>query len=298
MFLVIIAQSAATSRAYAVKYQEEFEENTDIVGLSLANFAAGLSSTFVVNGSPTKSKMAEEGKASSQVAMLAMAAMVAVVLLFLTKPLQYMPNAVLAAVVFVIGIKLIDWRHMAEIYRVRRIEFWIAAVTAVVVVGVGVEQGIILAIVLSLLDHVRRHYNPHDSVVVRDHNGELATVPAATGTALEPGLVVYRFGVGLFYANAERFSKEVLALVDGPEHPRWLVLLADAIDDVDYTGGKTLGELADQVRERGVVLAVAGAPAPVARELDLFGLTEKIGREHVFDSLEDAVAAFRAARTS
>jgi high affinity sulfate transporter 1 len=298
MFLVIIAQSAATSRAYAVKYQEEFEENTDIVGLSLANFAAGLSSTFVVNGSPTKSKMAEEGKASSQVAMLAMAAMVAVVLLFLTKPLQYMPNAVLAAVVFVIGIKLIDWRHMAEIYRVRRIEFWIAAVTAVVVVGVGVEQGIILAIVLSLLDHVRRHYNPHDSVVVRDHNGELATVPAATGTALEPGLVVYRFGVGLFYANAERFSKEVLALVDGPEHPRWLVLLADAIDDVDYTGGKTLGELADQVRERGVVLAVAGAPAPVARELDLFGLTEKIGREHVFDSLEDAVAAFRAARTT
>ncbi len=298
MFLVIIAQSAATSRAYAVKYQDQFEENTDIVGLSLANLAAGLSSTFVVNGSPTKSKMAEEGKASSQVAMLAMAAMVGVVLLFLTKPLQYMPNAVLAAVVFVIGVKLIDWRHMAEIYRVRRVEFWIAAVTAAVVVGVGVEQGVILAIVLSLLDHVRRHYNPHDSVVVRDHHGELTTVPAATGTALEPGLIVYRFGVGLFYANAERFSKEVLALVDGPEHPRWLVLLADAIDDVDYTGGKTLGELADQVRERGAVLAVAGSPETVGRELELFGLTDKIGREHIFDSLEDAVAAFRASRKS
>ena len=110
MFLVIIAQSAATSRAYAVKYKEKFEENTDIVGLSVANIAAGLSSTFVVNGSPTKSKMAEESKASSQVAMLAMAAMVAIVLLFLTKPLAYMPNAVLAAVVFVIGVKLIDWR--------------------------------------------------------------------------------------------------------------------------------------------------------------------------------------------
>ena len=166
MFLVIIAQSAATSRAYAVKYKEKFEENTDIVGLSLANIAAGLSSTFVVNGSPTKSKMAEESKASSQVAMLAMAAMVAIVLLFLTKPLAYMPNAVLAAVVFVIGVKLIDWRHMKEIYGLRRDEFWIAAVTAAVVVGVGVEQGVILAIVLSLLDHVRRHYNPHDSVVV------------------------------------------------------------------------------------------------------------------------------------
>ena len=110
MFLVIIAQSAATSRAYAVKYKEHFEENTDIVGLSAASIAAGLSSTFVINGSPTKSKMAEEAKASSQVSMLAMAAMVAIVLLFLTKPLAYMPNAVLAAVVFVIGVKLIDWR--------------------------------------------------------------------------------------------------------------------------------------------------------------------------------------------
>jgi SulP family sulfate permease len=294
MFLVIIAQSAATSRAYAVKYKEHFEENTDIVGLSTANLAAGISGTFVVNGSPTKSKMAEEAKASSQVAMLAMAAMVAIVLLFLTKPLQYMPNAVLAAVVFVIGVKLIDWRHMREIYGLRRDEFWIAAVTAAVVVGVGVEQGVILAIVLSLLDHVRRHYDPHDSVVVRDDAGELSLAPAATGTPIEPGLVVYRFGVGLFYANASRFTEEVIALVDVPEPPRWVVLLADAIDDVDYTGGKTLAELADQLEQRGVVLAIAGAREGAAPELERFGVTERVGRDHVFASLEDAVAAFRA----
>ncbi len=296
MFLVIIAQSAATSRAYAVKYKERFEENTDIVGLSLANIAAGLSSTFVVNGSPTKSKMAEESKASSQVAMLAMAAMVAIVLLFLTKPLAYMPNAVLAAVVFVIGVKLIDVAHMKEIYRLRRDEFWIAAITAAVVVGVGVEQGVILAIVLSLLDHVRRHYDPHDSVVVRDDEGGLTTAPAATGTPLEPGLVVYRFGVGLFYANAARFTEEAIALVDVPEPPRWLVLLADAIDDVDYTGGKTIAELADQLKQRGVVLAIAGARKAAAPELELFGVTERIGQEHIFGSLEEAIAAFKESR--
>jgi SulP family sulfate permease len=296
MFLVIIAQSAATSRAYAVKYKDRFEENNDLVGLSVANIAAGLSSTFVVNGSPTKTKMAEESKATSQVAMLSMAAMVAIVLLFLTKPLQYMPNAVLAAVVFVIGVKLIDIAHMKEIYRLRRDEFWIAAITAAVVVGVGVEQGVILAIVLSLLDHVRRHYDPHDSVVVRDDEGELATAPAATGTPLEPGLVVYRFGVGLFYANAARFTEEAIALVDVPEPPRWLVLLADAIDDVDYTGGKTLAELADQVQARGVVLAIAGAREAAGPELERFGVTEKVGREHIFGSLEDAVAAFRASK--
>ncbi len=183
MFLVIIAQSAATSRAYAVKYKDTFDENNDLVGLSIANIAAGLSSTFVVNGSPTKTKMAEESKATSQVAMLAMAGMVAIVLLFLTKPLQYMPNAVLAAVVFVIGVKLIDIEHMKQIYRLRRDEFWIATITAVVVVGVGVEQGVILAIVLSLLDHVRRHYDPHDSVVTRDDAGKLTMAPVSAGTA-------------------------------------------------------------------------------------------------------------------
>ena len=180
MFLVIIAQSAATSRAYAVKYKEHFEENTDIVGLSVANLAAGFSSTFVVNGSPTKSKMAEEAKASQPGRDARDGGDGRVVLLFLTKPLQYMPNAVLAAVVFVIGVKLIDWKHMNEIYRLRRDEFWIAAITAAVVVGVGVEQGIILAIVLSLLDHVKRHYNPHDSVITRDEQG-IVTVPAEPG---------------------------------------------------------------------------------------------------------------------
>jgi len=296
MFLVIIAQSAATSRAYAVKYKEHFEENTDIVGLGLANIAAGLSSTFVVNGSPTKSKMAEEAKASSQVAMLAMAAMVAIVLLFLTKPLQYMPNAVLAAVVFVIGVKLIDWKHMKEIYGLRRDEFWIAAITAAVVVGVGVgvEQGVILAIVLSLLDHVKRHCNPHDAVITRDDQDKIVTIPAEPGALTEPGLVVYRFGVGLFYANAARFTEEGLALVEVPEPPRWFILLANAVDDVDYTGGKTLVEFAEQLKQRDVIFAIADVRAAVRPELDRFGLTDAIGEEHVFATLEDAIAAFRA----
>ena len=120
MFLVILAQSAATSRAYAVKYRETFDEDTDLVGLGLANLAAGFSSTFVVNGSPTKTEMVDEAKSHTQVAQLTTAVVVAVVLLFLTKPLQYLPNAVLASVVFLIGLKLIDIANMREILRVAR----------------------------------------------------------------------------------------------------------------------------------------------------------------------------------
>ena len=117
IFLVILAQSAATSRAYAAKYGDKFVENNDLVGLGAANIAAGFTGTFVVNGSPTKTEMVDEARSHTQVAQLATAAVVAIVLLFLTKPLQYMPNAVLAAVVFVIGIKLIDIKHMREILK-------------------------------------------------------------------------------------------------------------------------------------------------------------------------------------
>jgi len=293
MFLVIIAQSAATSRAYAVKYNDRFVENNDLVGLSLANIAAGLSSTFVVNGSPTKTEMADEAKSKTQVAMLTMAAMVGLVLLFLTKPLQYLPNAVLSAVVFVIGIKLIDIAHMREIARLRRDEFIIAALTAAVVVTVGVEQGIILAIVLSILDHVRRHYDPHDSVITHDERGERIEVDPTPGAETEPGLVIYRFGVGLFYANAARLTEEALALVDVPNPPRWFVLLADGIDDIDFTGGNTLVELAAQLAERNVQLAVAVVLRDVRPELDRFGLTAAIGAEHIYATLDDALAAFR-----
>jgi MFS superfamily sulfate permease-like transporter len=295
MFLVILAQSAATSRAYAVRYQETFVENDDLLGLSAANLAAGLSSTFVVNGSPTKTEMVDEAKSRTQVAQLTTAAVIALVLLFLTKPLQYLPNAVLSAVVFLIGLKLIDVADMRGIWRLRRDEFWVAAATAVVVVVVGVEQGIVLAIVLSLLLHVRRHYLPVDRVVGFDAKGRYTLEKPTPGAETEPGLVVYRFGVGLFYANAERLSDEVLALVDTPIPPKWLVLQADAIDDVDYTGGETLLELAGQLAERKIVFGIAEPSDQLRAELGRFGITRKIGSDHIYDSLDAALDAFRAA---
>jgi MFS superfamily sulfate permease-like transporter len=292
MFLVILAQSAATSRAYAVRYNERFEENTDLVGLGLANLTAGLTGTFVVNGSPTKTEMVDEAKSHTQVAQLTTAVVVAVVLLFLTRPLQYLPNAVLSSVVFLIGVKLIAVKGMRTIYGLRRDEFWVALVTAVVVITIGVEQGIILAIVMSLILHVRRHFIPHDSIVSWDQQGRFRLATPTPGAVTEPGLVIYRFGVGIFYANAARLSEEVMALVNVPDPPGWFVLCADAIDDIDYTGGQTLLEVADQLRQRGIVFAVAEADDDIRRELDQFGLTAKIGTDHYFASLHDARQAF------
>jgi len=238
--------------------------------------------------------MVDEAQSHSQVAQLTTAVAVGLVLLFLTRPLQYLPNAVLSAVVFLIGLKLVDVAHMKEIWRLRKDEFWVAAITAVVVVCVGVEQGIVLAIVLSLILHVRRHYEPRDAVVAWGADGAVVLQPARPGTVTEPGLVIYRFGVGLFYANAERLSEEVTGLVDGDAPPRWVVLDADAIDDVDYTGGKTLAELADQLAARGIVFAVADASDALRQELDRFGVTERIGPSRYFESVDAARAAFHA----
>src|SRR3954468_408109 len=163
--VLIIAQSAATSRSFAMKHGQAVDVNRDIVGLAGANLAAGLSNTFVVNGSPTKTQILDEQKGRTQLANLTMSVVVLMVVLFLTDVLTDMPKAVLAAIVFLIGLDLIDIAGLRRIGRRRRSEFIIATVTAAVVCAVGVEQGIILAIVLSTLDIIRRQYKPKAFVV-------------------------------------------------------------------------------------------------------------------------------------
>jgi SulP family sulfate permease len=171
MFVVILAQSAATSRAYAVKYEEPFSEDTDLVGLGAANVAAAFSGTFVVNGSPTKTQMADSAGGRSQLAQLTTTVVVLIVLLLLTGPLAYLPDAALAAVVFLIAIELIDIKGMRRILACRRHEFAIALLTAAAVVVLGVEEGIVLAVVASVIDHLRHSYRPLNCVLVKSPAG-------------------------------------------------------------------------------------------------------------------------------
>ena len=296
IFVVILAQSAATSRAYAAKYGDRFSEDVDLVGLGFANVGAGLTGTFVVNGSPTKTQMVDSAGGRSQVASVTTVGIVVIVLLFLTKPLQYMPEAVLSSVVFLIGIELVKVADMRRIYRVRRDEFVVAAVTAAVVVVVGVEQGILLAIVLSIIDHLRRSYKPNDTVLVRTRDDKLASRPAAEGGQAAPGLVVYRFAASLYYANANRFSEEVRHLTGGDSGVRWLCLDAGSVDDVDYSAAETLRELHGELGERHVRVVLANVTADVREELDRLGVTEVIGSDGYFETVEDVLDAYRRHR--
>jgi len=292
MFVVIIAQSAATSRAYASRYNERFSENTDLVGLSLANLGAGLSGTFVVNGSPTKTQMVDSAGGHSQLAQITTTVIILLVLLFLTGPLAYMPDAVLSAIVFLIGVELIDVASMRKIFIQRRSEFWVATITMLMVVFVGVEQGILLGIVLSLVDHVRHGYRPKNSVLVRDAAKRWQAAPVATRKQAEPGLVIYRFTHSMYYANAQQLSDEMLDLVThAPTPVSWLCVDASAVDDVDFTAEETLRSLFTVLREKGVQLVCAQVPEDVKEEARKI-LDRLVGEGDLYDTLDDVVAAY------
>jgi SulP family sulfate permease len=290
-FVMIIAQSAATSRGFGVRYHENVDGDADILGLAAANLTAGVSGTFVVNGSPTQTAMADRVGARSQVAQLVLAGVVVVVLLLLTGPLQYLPRCVLAAIVFTIAIGMIDVKRLRAIRRESPGEFSLAIVTAATVVALGVEQGILLAIALSLFRHVRHSYRPHTTMLCPDGSGHWVPVPAFPGKETEPGIIVYRFGADLFYANQNRFTDEVRALVKlAPSKVRWFIVDAGAITDIDYSAAQSMRDLLDDLARQKVVLIFARVNTYLRSDMDRHCITAAVGADHVFATLHDALA--------
>ena len=293
--VMVLTQSAATSRIYAAKHNREVNENNDLFGLSAANAAAALSGGFVVNGSPTQTAMMEDAGGQSQLAQVATAAVVALVLLFLTRPLQYLPTCVLGVLVFMVALRLIDLKALSNIRAESPQEYALAVTTAAVVLLVGVEQGIVLAMVMSLLRVVQHSYHPHSGVLIADESGTWKLVPVAPGVVTEPGLVLYRFGAALFYANAGRFLEEVSQVVQPmPSAVRWVVVDAEAMTHVDYSAARVVMALKKNLTEAGVELAFARLPWDLRAEFDRHHLTEAIGPAQIFDRLHDAIAAFEA----
>jgi MFS superfamily sulfate permease-like transporter len=290
MFLVVIAQSAATARSFAQKYQEPLDEDRDLFALAAANAVAGLSGTFVVNGSPTKTAIVDAAGSRTQVAQLATAVVVMSVLLFATSVIERLPVAALAALVFVVGLKLIDIRSLQQIYRFRIRTFLVALSTLFSVVALGVERGIFVAIVLSVLDHLRQEYRPKDVVLTAPGGKWRAATP---GCETDPGLIVYRFEAPLFFANADYFAMRVQQMVASAPHPvRWFVLDLASMNDLDYTGGLTLARTVEQLRRQTISVGLVAAD-DVVDELDCLGITSQIDRDQMFEAIHDAVEAYR-----
>ena len=295
MFVVILAQSAATSRSYAGKYEEAFSQDTDLVGLGAANVAAALSGAFVVNGSPTQTQVTDSAGGRSQLAQLTTSAVVLIVLLLLTGPLASLPEAALAAIVFLIAAGLIDVAGMRRILACRRHEFAIALLTTAAVVILGVEEGIVLAVVASVVDHVRHTYHPLNSVLVKSPAGHWQPAPVLPGARTEEGLVVYRFGTSLYYANASRLIDDVTALTLQGSPLQWMVLDGAAIGDVDYTAAAALTRVIEHLRKRHIRLAVSSVLGPVRKQLDRYGISAALGPGAYYETPGEALEAYHAA---
>lgn len=293
-FVMIVTQSAATARSYALKHREHLDENADLTGLAAANALAALSGTFVVNGSPTQTSAVEGAGAKSQWAQISTAAIVALVLLFFTRPLQYLPRCVLGAIVFIVAISLVHMKDLRGIRRESPGEFALAVTTAMVVVSVGVEQGIILAMVMSLARIVQHSYHPHTAILLEGPDGIWQTTPVKSGTTSAPGLVIYRFGAPLFYANAGRFADEIREIVGPDPSPiRWVIVDAGAITRLDYSASRIVQQLQNELAQRSVQLVFAHVQPDLKADLDRHHLTEVIGGDRISSRLHEVIAHYR-----
>jgi high affinity sulfate transporter 1 len=294
-FVMIITQSSATSRAFGIKHHREPDENRDLLGLGVANAVAGLGGTFVVNGSPTQTAMLESCGGRSQLANLATALTVGAVLCLLTGPLKFLPLCVLGAIVFLVALRMVDLSGFRDLWSCGRKEFYVALFTASCVVFLGVEYGIVLALIVSLLDHVRRGYQPRTAVVVRDPEIHWRMEKTEPGVFVEPGVILYWFGTDLYYANAPHFGAEIRRLVEGSPGVRVVIIDCGPITSMDFTAGKALAELRSDLATRGVTIALTRVTSGLRNDLDHQRLTGEIGEQNLFRSRKQSLAAFRTA---
>jgi MFS superfamily sulfate permease-like transporter len=196
--------------------------------------------------------------------------------------------------VFLIGVELVDIKGMRTILRLRPAEFVVALITALTVIFVGVEQGIILAIVISIVAHLRHSYKPYDRLLTPAASGDWQNGPLTDGSQAADGLLIYRFGASLYYANAGRFAAEVRELVaKAGSRVRWFCLDAGNIEDLDFSGSAVLKAIVEGLGKQGVTFVLCDVQDPVRAELERDGLLELIGADHVFDGPGEALQAYR-----
>ncbi len=291
LLLVQIGQSVSTSSAFAVQHDDDYDANKDLYGLGAANIGSGLFGSFVVNGSPTKTAISDQGGAKSQMAMVVLAVITLPVLLFLTGIFAYLPEAALAAIVFVIAIHLMKFATLRYLRHLpgHHGEYRVAVSTAAFVAIFGVGGGILWAIVASIAHNLTHTSRPPNSVLtVQD--GIRHDNPIAPGLETDPGLIVYRFAANLFFANSPRLVEDVRLLVDtAPQPVKVFVLDASELHTVDWTSAEALTKAIHLVQEAGGKFVIARLPEQTKPVLDYYGVTQLIGEDAYVDTVRHAL---------
>jgi high affinity sulfate transporter 1 len=291
---ISFADTSVLSRTFALRTRSNVDPDRELVALGSVNVASGFFQGFAVSSSSSRTPVAEEAGARTQVTGLVGAA--AVTLLIVAAPglFRDLPSSVLAAVVIAASLRLVELHGVARLARIRRSEFLLSLLAFAGVALFGAIVGVGLAVGLSLLDVMRRAWRPHTAELVRvDGLKGYHDVERHPEGRRVPGLLLYRFDAPLFFANAGYFAEDVLRAVDGAPGPvRWVVITAEPITDVDVTAADELHELLDDLATRDVTLAFAEMKGPIRDALDSYGLVERIGEERFFRTVGQAVKAY------
>jgi MFS superfamily sulfate permease-like transporter len=266
-----------------------------LIAVGAGSIAAGLAGAFAVDASPPNTAIAAASGARSQLAQTMAAVIVLAVVLVATAPLAYLPRAMLGAILVFIATKLLRVSELRAILRFDRIEFGLAATALLVVALVGIEQGVVLAMILSLADRTRRSARPSDAVLGRE-TGTDHWIPSDIGRPTEqvPGVLAYLVYAPLWYGNADYLRLRIRHLIDTASQPVQVVILdADGMSDIDYTGLQALRDLTTELGQRGIAVGIARASHLVHHNLKHGALLKQIGADHLFASVEGAVAALR-----
>jgi high affinity sulfate transporter 1 len=294
--LVSFADTSVLSRTYAARLRTLVGPNQEVVGLGVANVAAGFFQGFPISSSSSRTPVAEAAGAKTQLSGVVGAIAIAMLLLFAPALLQDLPNTALAAIVIASAIGLIEVSDLRRIYRIQRWEFWLSMACFAGVAAFGAIPGILIAIVMAVIEFLWDGWRPHSAVLGRvdDIEGyhDITRYPRAR---LIPGLVLFRWDAPLFFANAEFFHDRVLAAIaSSPAPVRWLVVTAEPVTSIDVTSADAICELDDALRARGVELCFAEMKDPVKDKLKRFGIFERFGEKRFFATIEEAVNGYLA----
>jgi SulP family sulfate permease len=293
--VVGFTDNVLTARAFATRHGDRIDARRELLALGVSNVAAGLVHGFPVSSSGSRTAIVDAVGGRSRWAGLSTLGAALVLVVALRPVLARFPDAALAAVVVYAGLRLVDVKEFARIARYRRTELLIALATTLGVLVLGVLQGVLVAVSLSLLDVLRRVARPHDAVegLVPDLAGMHDLDDYDTAEPV-PGLLVYRYDAPLFFANAENFLERVRESVARYD-PEWVLLNFEAMGELDLTGADALETLRAELAEDGIVLALARLKQDPREVLQPSGVLERIGDEHIFPTLPTALEAFRAA---
>ncbi|MBI5839198.1 MAG: SulP family inorganic anion transporter [Chloroflexi bacterium] len=290
---ITMAEGLLLVRKYATKYRDEIDPDQELFALGMANLATGLSGGFVVGASASRTAAMDGAGMRSQIPGIVGAVVVGIVLLFLTDLLAIVPIAVLAGIVANSVLGLIEVHGLGELRRLRRTEFRIAVVCLACVLALGPLEAVIIAFLLSTIEVVRRAANPHMSAMRLLPGGDAYIPCSDLADAMPvPGLILFRFGAQLFFANANTFQEGVRQVVACNAPARWFVLDAEAVSDIDTTGAEALAHTIEDLEQRGITFALTRAEAPVPELLERYGLLDKIGKDGLFATNRLAVEAY------